>query len=180
MRHQLFEEWLFAKDDLDSDQKELLNNHTQTCQRCQALESAWNELVLNMDIKTVHSPDECFAQRWQSRLKQVQILEQQKHAYWAFMLTAGGAIIFAIPFILSVVSASPITEIWLEVYRISTLAQYTRDVISLLITFVRPLGFLIPSALGLGLFFSAWSGLLLWLVVMQRVHFIRSKGHEDA
>ncbi len=178
MRHQLFEEWLFSKDDLDSEQKELLNNHTQTCQHCQTMETAWNELILQMDTKIWYSPDEGFAQRWQSRLKQHQILEQQKHAYWAFMLTAGGAFIFAIPLFLSVISASPLTEIWTAFYRVSVLAQYTQDLISFLLTLLRPLGILIPTALGLGLVLTTWSGLLLWLVLMQRVHLIRSRGHD--
>ncbi|MGB9640630.1 MAG: hypothetical protein ACPL4H_06925 [Anaerolineales bacterium] len=180
MRHQLFEEWLFSKDDLDSQQKELLYHHTQTCQHCQTMETAWNELMLHIDTKIWYSPDEGFAQRWQSRLKQYQILEQQKHAYWAFMLTAGGAFLFAIPLLLSVILTSPLTEIWTAFYRVSTIAQFAQDLVSFLLTLIRPLGILIPTALGLGFIFTAWSGLFLWLVLMQRVYFLRSREDDNA
>jgi len=174
MRHRLFEEWLFSQDDLNSAQKELLDKHKQNCQHCQSLEAAWNEVTLYMDEQDWMAPDEDFGQRWRSRLKQYKVMEQQKHAYWAFLLTSGGALIFGIPFLISIFTTSPLLEMWSFFYRVSSLVETIQRWLSFLLMIFQPLGVLIPSALGIGIGFTVWGSMLLWLILMRRLHLIGS------
>ncbi len=169
MRHQLFEDWLFAEEDLDSQQKDLLESHKQDCQQCQMLEGAWQEISQDINSQNWVMPEEGFSQRWLSRLEQQKLHDQRRHAFWAFLTTSSGAVLFGILLLRFFISNSPIVVLSYQFHSIMVIFETLQGLIRFLLTIIRSVNMIIPSVIGLGVIFMLWSCLFLGLVVIWQV-----------
>ncbi|MFZ5810316.1 MAG: anti-sigma factor family protein [Chloroflexota bacterium] len=175
MNHRYFEEWLLAEEDLDASQKSQLEQHVQTCERCRELRRSWQEVRLELKVSEPAIPEAGFTERWQRRLAQVQHKSQQRRAFWAFLLSSAGAVVFAIPLFLLFlpIGSSPILSFWLALYRFTAVVEFMDGVVTLCLTVLRAIGDLFPPTMGIAIGIALIGIWMIWVAAMYRINSVR-------
>ena len=70
MKHQPYESWIFAQEDLELDQAKELQVHLKLCDRCAQLAEALNSVETRFSSQELVSPADGFSSRWRERLDQ--------------------------------------------------------------------------------------------------------------
>lgn len=103
MGHQPFETWMLSGESLPPEQEQQLQEHLNTCQVCQDLSSAWNEVDELLRTSPLKNPSPGFTARWQSRLaavENVELLKRQRRNTWLFFGISAGAAIMVLIFMI--------------------------------------------------------------------------------
>ncbi len=89
MNHQPFETWILNQDPLEPEDQKKLNQHLQTCEDCQRLSGAMDEIRLSFKSAPSPSPAPGFTQRWHERLALHKQARQQRQM-WLLTLAMFG------------------------------------------------------------------------------------------
>ena len=152
MNHQTFEEWLFISNDevedkLDSHQIEQLDKHLRSCSSCQQLADAWNKVENQLRASPIIAPATGFTNRWQERLEVDRLKRHERQTLG--VLICGAVMIIILLMLLVFVAApwmqSPHTLLFPIIYRLFTLANYTKAVSQFLLDVFHSISATIPS-----------------------------------
>ncbi|GAB4470281.1 MAG: hypothetical protein Kow0088_03000 [Anaerolineales bacterium] len=175
MNHRFFEERLFVDAPLPDDEQRLLEQHLQTCERCQALRAAWQETEVELKLGQWVTPPAGFAQRWREHYRRQTILAQQRRALILFAFTSFLAALFVLPFFALVLS--PAQPLWLRVvialYNLSALLPIVEGVSTFLVTFIRAMGQLLTPSLEIALGIAFGGLIVIWLAMLRKFSFGR-------
>lgn len=173
MNHRFFEERLLTDDPLPPEERRLLENHLQTCERCRMLRAAWQETELELRIPQWVTPRPGFSSRWRERYQRQTALAQQRRALVGFLITSLLATLFAMPFLLLI--ASPAQPLWLRVmialYNLSALFPVVEGITTFLLTVLRAIAqvLTLPLEIAIGTAFLALTA--VWLAMLRKFSF---------
>lgn len=89
MNHQPFETWIFTDDPMQAEDQEKLSEHLQSCEDCQRLSRAMEEIQNTFSNAPTPTPAPGFTQRWQAQLA-VHRQERQQRRMWLLTLALFG------------------------------------------------------------------------------------------
>ncbi len=175
MNHRFFEEWLLSEKELDPAQKQRLDEHLQTCEKCQTLARAWQEVHMEIELSEWVMPQPGFAQRWQGKLAEDRQKKHQRHAFWAFTLSSAVAALFAVPlfFVAFPLSDSPIFSLWVALYKLTAAVEFIDGVTTFVLTFLRAISTALPHSMGIAMGVSAFGLIVIWVFAMYRIRSVR-------
>jgi hypothetical protein len=140
MSHQPFETWLLSEEPLDTDQAEALQAHLSGCKVCQQLAGNWSEVHRFFRTVAPLQPAAGFTARWHARLTadrlQERIRRQRRQSWWAFVFTAGMALLLLVflAVLVALVYESPEQLLFAGVFRIAEALSVANLVQELLFT----------------------------------------------
>lgn len=170
MNHQPFENWLLSEEPLSPENAGALQDHLETCDQCQELQTAWNGVIGLFQDVPVLEPELGFVTRWQERLAVERGVELSIRHRWQsiIMLILVGNVIAALVVLLRTQFLtsfeSPLELLLSGVYRIASIVTWVNALQNIFITMFRTLTSVVPvglwALLGLGLVGSS----AVWIV----------------
>jgi hypothetical protein len=95
MKHQPYEDWIFAQEVLDMDQSKELHVHLKLCERCNTLASALSDVETRLTSDELIGPAPGFTNRWRERLeKKKQVSHRRQTSVLLGGLSTGALILF--------------------------------------------------------------------------------------
>lgn len=163
MSHQPFENWLFTKETLTSEQSHALREHLDSCDTCRQVESAWREVHQQFNRAPAVAPAPGFSLRWQERLVDRRHAYQRRRAWMMFAVTLSSALIMFALLALRAIELlrSPGRIVLISAYQILNLIWFVKEVQTSLNSFIQIATSLIP--------WPAWfvfGGVLMLVVVL--------------
>ena len=116
MGHQPYETWLISEEPLLPEDKQLLDEHIESCDACRQLSYSWVEVQGLFREPQLARPSPGFAKRWQARLVEVELLEaerRQKRMSWMFFAVMAGAAAILLGFMVVQIFSSVQTPVQL-------------------------------------------------------------------
>ncbi len=132
MNHRLYEEWLLAGEDpeteLTQQQAAALQEHLQSCEACRALAGAWREVKACLQEEPVLAPKAGFTNRWEMRLEAERERSQQRQIIIALVFALGGVLALGSTLVVLVWPwlRSPSVVLWVGLYRLFELYSYVQ------------------------------------------------------
>src|SRR5512136_968535 len=96
MNHRPFEELLLSDTPLLVEQKRELNNHLRDCEQCHQLEAGLAGVEHLFRASAQMAPAEGFVTRWQARLVEQRMRQQQRLSWFLFGITGGVALLLLV------------------------------------------------------------------------------------
>jgi anti-sigma factor RsiW len=97
MSHQPFEAWIFAEEDLSSEQRESLKDHLAECAHCREVHISWEAARSGLSHPEMVGPEPGFEDRWRARQAERRQLVGKRQISWMLGLTVAAAGLLAIP-----------------------------------------------------------------------------------
>ena len=173
MNHQPFENWLLSEDPLSPDDKCELDSHLETCEHCQELQDAWNNVVdLFQEVPQVEAAPG-FVQRWSERLVVEKQIDQVVRYRWQSMilLILIGNVIAGLVFLLGTqfltTFDTPLSLLLSAIYRLASLVAFFNAAQNIVFTFLQTITSVVPAGiwaiLGIGLVGSG----AIWVITLK-------------
>lgn len=130
MKHQLFEEWIFSEEPLNTEQATALQEHLQSCAACRSLAAAWQEVEYELSAVPMIGPEPGFTTRWEARLmaQQARLLRRQSLAVLGFSVAGAVLLLGSLAFLVLPTIESPFILVWAWVSRLLTAFTYIEAV----------------------------------------------------
>lgn len=178
MNHQPFRNWMFSDELLRPEQIKILKAHLATCESCQSLSSAWNEVRTMLDSSQTVQPSIDFAERWHARLvtqNEGLVYRKQRQSWWFFFIAAGLAFLLLVILLTQILTSfeSPIAIFLSGLYLLTgTIASLT-TLQGLATTLLNTLIVIVPPAWWILLTVAICGLITIWLVSLRRVVYSR-------
>jgi anti-sigma factor RsiW len=91
MSHQPIETWIFAREPLNPEQTQALQEHLAGCSHCRELAAAWKAIEPQLSRPALAAPAPGFTNRWQTRLAEERSMLQQRQAWLVLTLSVAAA-----------------------------------------------------------------------------------------
>jgi len=167
MNHQIFVDWIFEdRHDLTAQQVVDLDDHLQSCERCQSLADSLHNLEVTFDQAEMVGPQSGFVARWENRLQasrerlhRRQIIITFLSAFTGLALLLGILVFAAWPWL-----RAPSLLFWTWIYQLFTIYTYldaARELASPILTGSSGIVTMLVWVFGLGLLSEL---AVLWVV----------------
>ena len=103
MKHQLYEGWIMARDELTSDQKQVLEAHLKDCESCRQLAEANMALDRIFSSVQMSEPLPGFANRWKARMGERQMRAHRRQTSLVLGILSFGVTALILPLMLETI-----------------------------------------------------------------------------
>ncbi len=175
MNHQPFETWLFAEEQLTTEEEQILQEHLAVCDQCQELSSAWSDIEKLIAESPPAEPVPGFVNRWQARLdadRQVETLMKQRWQSWIGLILILNVVAVTFVFLsiqLSASVGSPTDLLLNLVYRatssiamLNALQDIGYAIWRVVTSVVTPRGWILITS-------GSFLGAVVWIVSMKKL-----------
>jgi hypothetical protein len=170
MNHQPFENWILAEEKLSPENSRALQDHLETCQQCQQLQSAWTGVVeLFQEVPQVE-PAPGFASRFQERLAVERQIERTIRNRWQsiIMLILICNVIAALVILLGTqfltTFDSPLELFLSGVYRLASVVSWINVVQNIFFTLFKTATSIVPVGLWALLGIGSLGAGAIWII----------------
>ncbi|WP_322794005.1 hypothetical protein [Bellilinea sp.] len=170
MSHLPFENWIFNRENLTSDQIAELEAHLKSCQHCNRIQSGWSEVEQLLQKPPLTPAPPQFVNRFQASLAQRKALQQKRQIRAVFIGLGSAFVLLSIAFIVRLLWIIPPAQLLSDMIGWVALAPQRWSEIQYI--FFYWAGQIPPLALMVFVFLLAgWSTLLLglWFLTLQRL-----------
>jgi hypothetical protein len=171
MEHLKFEEWLLSDEPLTAEQKQSLQGHLATCERCSRLAGAWNQVEVQLKAAPTLGPEPGFAARWQTRLVARRQEKHRRQNLIILLFCVGGAA--ALLTILSILAlpllSSPLPMLVRTAYQVTHVVTLADTLLETAGTLSRTVFDVFPTSLLIGIFTALCALCVLWIVAVRQL-----------
>lgn len=170
MSHLPFENWIFNRDNLTSDQIAELEAHLKTCQQCNRLRSGWSEVEQLLEKPAFTPAPPQFVNRFQASLAQRKAHQQKRQIRAVFIGLGSAFVLLSIAFVIRLLWIVPPAQLLSDLISWIALAPQRWSEIQYIFYYwagqIPPLVFVASVFL-----LAGWSTLLLvlWFLTLQRL-----------
>jgi hypothetical protein len=165
MNHQHFNEWLLSEETLTPAQDKELRFHLRTCESCQMLTSAWEQVQIGFQTSHMVSPQPGFVARWQERQALHQEEAHRRQTIIAISVSAGvAALCLTLLLLYAIPSLPPLTELivrWVE--SISNVFTLVRGINIVGEALLRTLPGVVPTSWWINISVGLCALVMLWI-----------------
>lgn len=170
MSHLPFENWIFNRDNLTSDQIAELEAHLISCQQCNQIQSGWSEVEQLLQKPPLTPAPPRFVNRFQASLAQRKALQQKRQIRAVFIGLGSAIVLLSIAFVIRLLWIVPPAQLLSDMISWIVLAPQRWSEIQYIFFYwasqIPPLALVAFVLLQAG-----WSTLLLvlWFLTLQRL-----------
>jgi predicted anti-sigma-YlaC factor YlaD len=169
--HLLIEEWLFSTSSLTPEEHAQLQEHLKSCESCRQLSEAWQEVEYRLNSAPLRAPEPGFTSRWQSRLAQEQLRQQQLQTVYVLAMGVGVALslILLLGLLAWPMVRNPLPYLMVWSYQLTTSFYFFSGVGRALGTVARTLFGLVPGTLWVAMLVALGSLQVVWIVAYRKL-----------
>ena len=173
--HQPFEEWVYSRETISSQEELALQEHLKDCPNCRSLVNTLDEVESILKTEPVHSPAPGFTARWQTRLIEQRARKQKRQTASFIVLSVIGAVLLLTILIMFMwpILRSPYPFLLALVYQITLVYSFLSTFTQAGVTVMRTMLKVVPATIWISMTITMVGLIALWLIAFQRLVYPR-------
>lgn len=173
--HQPFEDWVYSRETISSQEELALQEHLKQCASCQNLVDTLTEVELCLKAEPVLTPEAGFTARWHTRLAEQRARQQKRQTISFMVFSIIGVVILLVMLVIFMmpVLRSPYPFLLAMAYQITLiyafLTTFTQAGITVVLTMVK----VIPPMVWVGAMIVMLGLVGFWMIAFEKLVYQR-------